>query len=236
VSEADAQRRRSAELRDLGVRTGDAEAMLGAIAAARAALAEDETDPRSLALLGAAQTVLGEHASDPAWLEAAIESYRRAVAASNGEDRARMHRNLGAVLSLLGRLTDNAAALAEAAGQCRAALEVYAPGGLDWAIAQNNLAEALRMLGEHTGDTDALNASVAACQAALTITTRAASPGDWAMTSTNLANALAALGGNARLAEAIGLYRAALEALDDPRLAPAIRYNLAWAEARLASS
>jgi len=236
VSEAETQRRRSAELRDLGVRTGDVEAMLGAIAAARAALAEDQTDPRCLALLGAAQTVLGEYASDPAWLEAAVESYRRSLAASGGEDRARMHRNLGAVLSLLGRLTDNPSALAEAVGHCRAALEVYASDGLDWAIAQNNLAEALRVLGERTGDRDALDASVAACQAALTVTTRAASPRDWAMTSTNLANALAALGGKARLAEAVELYRAALEALDDPRLAPAIRYNLERAEARLRSS
>ncbi|MGH7210951.1 MAG: hypothetical protein ACREF1_05755, partial [Acetobacteraceae bacterium] len=95
-------------MRDLGVRTGDAEAMLGAITAARAALAEDETDPRSLALAGAAQTVLGEHTSDPSWLEAAVASYRMALAASDGENSARMHRNLGAAWSLLGRLTDDA--------------------------------------------------------------------------------------------------------------------------------
>lgn len=144
-----------------------------------------------------------------------------------------MHRNLGAVLSLLGRLTDDPPRLAEAVEHGRAALEIYAPGSLDWAIAQNNLAEALRVLGERTGDRDALDASVTACRAALAVTTRAAFPRDWAMTSTNLANALAALGGEARLADAVALYRAALDALDDPRLAPAIRHNLDRVEGRL---
>lgn len=236
MSEAETQRRLSAELRDRAVRTGDVETMFAAVAAARAALAADETDPRSLALLGAARTVLGEHTSDPTWLEAAAGSYREALAASGGEDRTRMHRNLGAVLSMLGRLTDDPSALAEAIDHGRAAVAGYAPGSLDWAIAQNNVADALGVLGERTGDRDALDASVVACRAALTVTTRAASPRDWAMTSTNLANALAALGGKARLAEAVTLYQAALEALDDPHLASAVSYNLDRAEALLLSS
>lgn len=223
---AEAQRHLSAELRDRAVRTGDVEAMLGAVAAARAALAEDGGDPRSLALLGAAQAVLGENAADAHWLQAAVETYRQALDGSEGEGKARMHRNLGAVLSLLGRIADDAATLAEAAEHCRVASLAYAPDTLDWAIAQNNLADALRLLGERTGDKAALEASVEACRAALTVMTRAGFLDDWAMTSSNLANALVALGGEERLGEAVGLYEAALEAIGESRLALAIRHNL----------
>jgi tetratricopeptide (TPR) repeat protein len=189
----------------------------------------------SLARLGARQLATGESTSDPAWLAAAVDTYRAALACGTPgtEDWARMQRNLGAALCLLGRLTDDPGALAEAVAHDRAAAAAYAPGSLDWAMTQNNLADALRVLGERTGESEALEASIEACRAALTVTTREAFPRDWAMTSTNLANALAALGGEARLAEAMALYRAALEAVDDPQITPAIRYNLARAERRL---
>ncbi len=239
---AEARRRLSAALRSLGVQTGGVQAMAGAVAAARAALPDTEPDarPRTYALLGAAQTVLGEHASDPVWLAAAIESYRVALAAGSREetpdDWARMQRNLGAVLCLRGQLVDDAGALAEAIGCGWAALEVYPPGSQDWAMTQSNLADALRTLGERMGDAAALERSAAACRAALSVYARDAFPRDWAMTSTNLANALAALGGRQRLEEAVALYRDALAALDDPQLAPAIRYNLRRAEVRLGSA
>jgi hypothetical protein len=103
----------------------------------------------------------------------------------------------------------------------------------DAAMTHTNLADALRVLGERTGDARALGASVEACRAALSVYTRAAFPRDWAMTTTNLANALAASGDRGRLAAAVDLYRDALTILDDPRLAPAIRYNLRRAERRL---
>ncbi|MEO8715623.1 MAG: hypothetical protein ABI369_11475 [Acetobacteraceae bacterium] len=203
-------------------------AMLDAVAAARIAVAEAAPSSRlgALARLAAAQTILGEHTNDPAWLEAAVATYGEALAEAAGDDRARMERNLGAVHCLLGRLTGDPSALAQAVEHGRAAVESYVPGTADWAMSNSNLADALRVRGERTGDAGALNEAVAACRAALSVTPREAFPDDWAMTTTNLANALAALGGAVRLAEAVALYEAALEALDDARLAPAIRYNL----------
>lgn len=126
-----------------------------------------------------------------------------------------MHRNLGAVLALSGRLD-------EAIEHDKLAIQGYTEGSLDWAIAQTNFADALRVLGERRGDAEALHASAAAARAALTVMTREAHPRDWAMGTTNLANALAALGS----AEAIAHYEAALTAVDDPHLASAIRLNL----------
>lgn len=215
MSAAEAHRQRAAALRDEGARTRDVDTMFEAVAAARAALREDGGDPRSLALLGSAQAVLGEAAGEAAWLEAAAASYRTAIEASDGEERTRMHRNLGAVLALAGRLD-------EAIEHDRLAIQGYAEGSIDWAIAQTNLADALRSSGEQTGDADTLQASAAASRAALTVMTREAHPRDWAMGTTNLANALAALGSS----KAIALYEAALGALDDPRLAAAVRFNL----------
>lgn len=215
MSAAEAHRQRAAALRDEGARTRDVDTVFEAVAAARAALREDGGDPRSLALLGSALAVLGEATGEAAWLEAAAASYRTAIEASDGEERTRMHRNLGAVLALSGRLD-------EAIGHARLAIQGYAEGSLDWAIAQSNLADALRILGERTGDADALHASAAASRAALTVMTREAHPRDWAMGTTNLANALAALGSP----EAIALYEAALGVLDDPRLTAAIWFNL----------
>lgn len=215
MNAAEAHRQRAAALRDKGARSGDLDTMLEAVAAARTALREDGGDPRSLALLGSAQAVLGEATGESAWLDAAADSYRAAIAASGGEERTRMHRNLGAVLALSGRFE-------EAIEHGRLAIRGYAEGSLDWAIAQTNLADALRILGERTGDADALRASATASRAALTVMTREAHPRDWAMGTTNLANALAALGSP----EAIPLYEAALSTLDDPRLAAAVRFNL----------
>ncbi len=219
MSAAEAHRQRAAALRDEGARTCDPDTMLEAVAAARAALREDGGDPRSLALLGSAQAVLGEATGEAAWLEAAAESYRAAIAMSDGDERTRMHRNLGAVLALAGHLDG-------AIEHDQLAIQGYAEGSPDWAIAQTNLADALRILGERAGDADALHASAAASRAALTVMTHEAHPRDWAMATTNLANALLGLGSPARCAEAIALYEAALGALDDPRLASAVRHNL----------
>ena len=76
----------------------------------------------TIALLGAAQVVLGERDSDPAWLNAALNSYQAASTVYTREaapnDWARMQRNSGAVLSLQGERTGDTASLRQAVDLC----------------------------------------------------------------------------------------------------------------------
>ncbi len=233
------RRQLTAALRALSQKTGNLDVLHEALSVAHAALADTDREAapadwaRSHALLGSVRTVLGEATGDPAWLAAAAGSYRSALTtcAIGTSDWARMNRNLGVVLSLLGRQTGDAAALDEALACYHAALTMYTRGATpqDWAMTQSNLGDALCVLAEQRGDAACAVASAAACRAALEVFTEDA-PADWAMTTTNLANALVAQGGSEELREAITLYRRALDALDDPLLAPAISHNLRRAE------
>ena len=91
---------------------------------------------RTVALLGAAQVVLGERDSDPAWLNAALNSYRLATSVYTREaaptDWARMQRNCGAVLSLQGERTgDTACAARGGRSLSRRARRIHAAGIAD---------------------------------------------------------------------------------------------------------
>ena len=245
AARADIRRQLIAALRALGLKTGTTDALHEALSLGHAALADTDRDAapaewsRTHALLGSVRAVLGEATGDPAWLAAAAGDYRSALTACavGTLDWARTNRNLGAVLSLLGRHTEDAAALEEAVGCYRAALTAYTRETTpqDWAMTQSNLGDALCVLAEQHGEAASAATSAAACRAALEVFTKEAAPADWAMTTTNLANALAAQGGADNSREAVRLYRRALDALDDPRLAPAIRHNLRRAEQRLLS-
>jgi tetratricopeptide (TPR) repeat protein len=187
--------------------------------------------------------VLGERDSDPAWLNAALNSYRLATGVYTREawpsDWARMQRNCGAVLSLQGERTGDTASLREAVDHYRAALEEYTrqESPVDVAVTQSNLGQALRVLGERDKDRDLLAEAAEACRAALAIYTLDATPLEWAMASTNLANALTALDEVATVEEAVSIYRRAVAALEGParlQQRAIARYNLKRAEQRLA--
>ena len=201
---------------------------------------------RTVALLGAAQVVLGERDSDPAWLNAALNSYQPASTVYTREaapnDWARMQRNSGAVLSLLGERTGDTASLREAVDHYRAALDEYTQqdSPLDVAVTQSNLGQALRVLGERDKDASAGRGGRRMSRGA-SVYTREATPLEWAMASTNLANALrpwpnrlaASIGRSHRdLSRAFRRCSMVRRALQQRAIA---RYNLKRAEQRLSA-
>jgi len=161
----------------------------------------------------------GEIFGEPGPLRDAARVYREQVLPLVPQDRAAgdwadAQNNLGATLSALGALGEQAAAR-DAIAAFRAALEVYTreSSPTKWALVQSNLAGALMVLGA-LGDERAARDAVAALRAALEVRTRAASAADWAVAQNNLGIALGLLGAagdrQARR-DSIAAFRAALE-------------------------
>jgi tetratricopeptide (TPR) repeat protein len=223
-------------LESLGERESGTERLQQAVAAYRAALEVQRSDPLNSARtqnnLGAALERLGERESSTARLEESVGAFHAALAAGatyyaaleeDARDRvfwsswAMTQVNLGAALQTLGARESGTARLAEAVAAYRAALEEYlrdrAP--LQWAKTEMDLGNVLQTLWERDGETPRLEEAVAAYRAALEEGTRLRAPLQWAATQTNLGTALERLGeresGPARLQEAVTAYRAALE-------------------------
>ncbi len=223
-------------LESLGERESGTERLEQAVAAYRAALEVQKSDPLNSAMtqnsLGAALERLGERESATARLEEAVAAFRAALAADaayyaaleeDARDRvswsawAMTQVNLGAALQTLGAREGGTARLEQAIAAYRAALEEYMrdPAPLQRAKTEMNLGNVLQTLWERDGKTPRLEEAVATYRAALEEGTRVRAPLQWAATQTNLGTALVRLGeresSTVRLQEAVAAYRAALE-------------------------